>query len=134
MCNNHYTLVQSCDIVFHSLGVLLWYSFTHCKKKKSVQCTPNMVCYVCPIWNLERLIWREVRCVLRQIGCDFTPTQCAFQLTSVFFPLPLVYFHTNSVCFPTKFSIFPLPLVYFHTNSVCYPTNYGCSSQCVSPY
>ena len=22
----------------------------HCKKK-SVQCTPNMVCYVCPIWN-----------------------------------------------------------------------------------
>ena len=22
----------------------------HCKKK-SVQCTPNMVCYVCPVWN-----------------------------------------------------------------------------------
>ena len=20
-------------------------------KKKSVQCTPNMLCYVCPIWN-----------------------------------------------------------------------------------
>ena len=45
-------------------------------------------------------------CVLRQIGCAFTPAQCAFLLTSVFFPLPLAYFHTNSVCFPTNFSVF----------------------------
>ena len=25
--------------------------FKHSLYKKNVQCTPNMVCYICPIWN-----------------------------------------------------------------------------------
>ena len=58
----------------------------HCKKK-SVQCTPNMVYYVCPDWNTLYGV------KLRQIfGVCFTPNW--------------VCFHTNSVCFPTNFSVF----------------------------
>ena len=89
--------------------------------KKSVQCTPNMVCYICPIWN-----------TLYGVKLH--------QIFGVCFPPNWVCFHTNSVCFPTNFSVFshflwriftltqcvfPLPLVYFPTKSVCFPTNYG---------
>ena len=82
----------------------------HCKKK-SVQCTPNMVCYVCPVWNTLYGV------KLRQIfGVCFTPNW--------------VCFHTTSVCFPTNFSvfshslwrIFTLSQCAFPLTSVCFPT------------
>ena len=59
---------------------------THCKKK-SVQCTPNMVCYVCPNWNTLYGVKSH-----HILGVCLTPNW--------------VCFHTNSVCFPTNFSVF----------------------------
>ena len=58
----------------------------HCKKK-SVQCTPNMVCYVCPNWNTLYGVKSH-----HILGVCLTPNW--------------VCFHTNSVCFPTNFSVF----------------------------
>ena len=58
----------------------------HCKKK-SVQCTPNMVCYVCPNWNTLYGVKSH-----HILGVCLTPKW--------------VCFHTNSVCFPTNFSVF----------------------------
>ena len=49
----------------------------HCKKK-SMQCTPNMVCYVCPVWNTLYGV------KLRQIfGVCFTPNWVCFHQLSV---------------------------------------------------
>ena len=61
-------------------------SMLHCKKK-SVQCTPNMVCYVCPNWNTLYGVKSH-----HILGVCLTPNW--------------VCFHTNSVCFPTNFSVF----------------------------
>ena len=58
----------------------------HCKKK-SVQCTPNMVCYVCPNWNTLYGVKSH-----HILGVCLTPNW--------------VCFHTNSVCFLTNFSVF----------------------------
>ena len=62
------------------------WSAPHCKKK-SVQCTPNMVCYVCPNWNTLYGVKSH-----HILGVCLTPNW--------------VCFHTNSVCFPTNFSVF----------------------------
>ena len=82
----------------------------HCKKK-SVQCTPNMVCYVCPVWNT---LYGVKLCQI--FGVCFMPNW--------------VCFHTNSVCFPTNFSvvshylwrIVTLTQCAFPLTSVCFPT------------
>ena len=70
----------------------------HCKKK-SVQITPNMVCYVCPVWNT---LYGVKLCQI--FGVCFTPNW--------------VCFHTNSVCFPTNFSVFSHSLWRIFTLSI----------------
>ena len=65
--------------------------------------------------RLEHLIWREVTpnfwCVFyAKLGVLSHQLSVLFPLTSVFFSVfshsLLAYFHTNSVCFPTNFSVF----------------------------
>ena len=36
--------------IYIPVGYIFLWGYIYCKKK-SVQCTPNMVCYVCPVWN-----------------------------------------------------------------------------------
>ena len=61
--------------------------------------------------HLEHLIWREVTpnfwCVFyAKLGVLSHQLSVLSHLLQCFFPLPLAYFHTNSVCFPTNFSVF----------------------------
>ena len=84
--NNYWRLlIMLLVVVFYLLlGAVIFGA--HCKKK-SVQCTPNMVCYVCPNWNTLYGVKSH-----HILGVCLTPNW--------------VCFHTNSVCFPTNFSVF----------------------------
>ena len=73
-------------LIDKSSGMASQIVMIHCKKK-SVQCTPNMVCYVCPNWNTLYGVKSH-----HILGVCLTPNW--------------VCFHTNSVCFPTNFSVF----------------------------